>query len=418
MTTSAFGTAFSSGFAGLGPGSLILYNSHGLVAGDVFSFANVLPTDSGVSEGVAYYVIAEGLGADSFMFSTTDGGAPVILDNPIDSGDIIAGDTYEPITDTEHAMAPPETRHVTHSWPEAPGQPQNFLVAAAYKGLGARWDATSVGDLMFYEFRYAPDDGTGLAPNTTLWVKQQVKTSLVFVSNLTIDTLYWCQVRSIDFAGQVVTSAADATAVDYLANAEAGWTDAASVTPAKVPQEDVAFNSVLANIVSVNALDASTITSGLLTISASDANLADGLRIYDSDVLIGYWDETGLYIADTGGIPVTEANAIGDTTTANYTRLYDGGITVFEASVGVALDVLDETGLNASAITRGLLPGGPNILKNGSFEMTDFVAAATARVYTLTADFNGGTGTQGTTVSSTNVTVSDGITATAGTGTY
>lgn len=413
--------------------STINKTSHGLTAGTAFKFANVLPTDSGVDETVTYYVLASGLTADAFEFSETDGGTAFTLDNDITSGDIYGADEYiaitaagldpeDPAYDTrldaavDAPMVAPVTRHVTHSWPEAPGQPQNFSVAAGYKLLGARWDATSTGDLMFYEFRYAPDDGTGLAPNTELWVKHQVKTSTIIINGLTIDALYWCQVRSVDFSGQVVTFASaanplldDATPVEYLSNPEAGWTDLTSVTPSSVPQEDVAFNQVLAGIVSANAIDASTITTGLLTISTTDANAADGLRIYDSGTLIGYWDDTGLYVADVGGIPVDEDNAIGDLTTARYVKVYDGGITVYDADTGSTLDVLDPTGLNASAITRGILPGGPNIVRNGSFEMTAFIAAPSTKVWTATADFSG------TEVSSTNVTNSNAITSSAST---
>lgn len=404
--------------------SVITATAHGLAVNDPFTFANTLPTDSGVTDGTTYYVITVPT-ADTFTFSDTLGGTEIVLAYDITSADIVNIDEYVAITEAaldpldpaydarldstfDSALTAPTTRHVTHSWPDAPGQPQNFTVAAGYKGLGGRWDATSTGDLMFYEFRYAPDDGTGTAPNTTLWVKHQVKTSVIFISGLTIAALYWCQVRSVDFTGQVVTSGSDATPVDYLANPEAGWTTALSVTPTSVPQEDVAFNSVLANIVSTNSLDASTISTGTLRIDTADATLTDGIRVYDSGTLIGFWDETGLYIGDAvTGIPVTEDNAIGDLTTVPWVKHYDAGITVFDGTT--TLDVLNSTGINAGAITRGTAPGGPNLLKNGSFEMADFLAPPSTKVWTATADFTG------TKVSGTNDTNSNNIASSAAT---
>lgn len=402
--------------------STINLTAHGLTAGTRVAFFDIVPDGTGLDPELVYYVLADGLTADAFQISETVDGAPLTLLLNVTSAELqvvpdedapeLSIADYEPVLDPEDVQAPPDTRHVTHTWPDAPGQPQNFLVATAYKGLGARWDATSVGDLMFYEFRYAPDDGTGLAPNTELWTKHQVKTSVVIINDLLIGQLYWCQVRSVDFNGQVVTSAMDATVQDYLAAPEAGWTDALSVIPTAVPQGDVAFNSVLANIVSTNALDASTIRSGLLSIDTTDANLSDGIRIYDSGILIGFWDETGLYIGDAVmGIPVNEDNSIGDLTSTSWLKVYDAGITVFSEPDGVTLELADYTGINASAITWGMLPGGPNIVKNGSFEMSAFVAAPSTKTWDVTADFTG------TEVSSTNVTNSNAITSSAS-GTY
>jgi len=418
VATSPFSIGFAGGFEGLGPGSVVYATGHGLAIGDQFYFANVLPTDSGINEGTPYYVLTLDYGANSFLFSALAEGTAFMLSHDITAGDLIGADTYEPVTDPTAIMAPPTTRDVTHSWDEPPGQPQNVTVAGGFKAIACHWTATAVPDLMFYDFRYALDDASAPpgAPDTTTWVNIHTRSTTVWVDDLVIDQKYWTQVRAVDYTGNVVTSDVDATAVNYLADGEAGWTTAQSVTPSKVPETDIAFNSVLTNIVSANALDASTITTGLLSISTTDATAADGLRIYDTGVLVGFWDETGLYVSDAGGFAVADG-AIGDLTAANYIRVFDGGLTV-HADGETAIDVLDVTGLNAGAVTRGALRGGPNLLKNGSFEMTDWVAAPTARVYTATADLNGGTGTQGTTVSSTNVTVSNAFTATAGTGTY
>ena len=390
---------------------LITSPAHGFVVDDAVQFT-VLVGGAGLDINTLYYVIASGFTVDTFKVSLTLGGAAVDITTDATAGFVTRVAGYAPITDPEDVQAPPAERHVTHSWPDAPGQPQNFLVASGYKAIGGRWDATSVGDLMFYEFRYAPDDGTGTGPNTTLWTKHQVKTSVIYIDNLTIDQLYWCQVRSVDFAGQTVTSDVDPTPVDYLANADAGYTASISVVPGHVPEGDVAFNSVLANIVSTNSLDASTITSGLLSISTSVAGTVDGLRIYLSGTLVGFWDDTGLYIADvTRGIPVNPDGSIGDLTTVPWLHLNNAAISVYDGAT--IRDLADQTGANATGITRGIMPGGPNLLKNGSFEMADWSStAASTKVWDVTADFTG------TEVSSTNVTNSNAITATAGTGTY
>lgn len=396
--------------------------AHGLTAGERVVFWDVTPPLTGLDEDIVWYVLATGLTADEFQVSETDGGTPLTLDlnvtsaqlqvvPPEDAADLTIAD-YEAIEDPEDIQGPPQTRHVTHTWPDAPGQPQNFIVATAYRGLGGRWDATSVGDLMFYEFRYAPDDGTGTGPDVTQWTKHQVKTSVIIINDLPINAIFWCQVRAVDFNGLTVASEVDPTPVDYLGNPDAGYTDWQSVVPSAVPQGDVAFNSVLANIVSTNALDASTIRSGKLSIDTTDINLSDGIRIYDSGILIGFWDETGLYIGDAvNGIPVNPDDSIGDLASASWLKVYDAGITIFDADSGATTDVLDSTGLNATSITRGILPGGPNLLKNGSFELTAFVAAASTKTWDVTADF---TGTQ---VSATNVTNSNAITSSAS-GTY
>ncbi len=85
--------------------STINYIGHGLVADDAFTFAYVEPPDSGVLDGVVYYVLAAGLTADSFEFSLSVGGTPVTLASNITYCDIMAAAGYEVVTDG--VMDPP-----------------------------------------------------------------------------------------------------------------------------------------------------------------------------------------------------------------------------------------------------------------------------------------------------------------------
>lgn len=361
----------------------------------------------------------------------------------------------------------------------APGQPTGFVVAAGFRGIGAHWNASIAPDLMFYELRYAPDDGTGTGPDTNSWTTLRVRTSTVWIDNLTIDQLYWLQVRAVDFSGNVedatwtvtglevsnvITTSADhglavgdtvvfggltggvgltdgtvyyvlttpaantltvsdqsggavvdfttditdgslersPNVVDYQAFPENGWTTALSATPSAIGAADVAFNSVLTNILAANSIDADTIETGILRIDTGDSAKADGIRIFDGAVLVGFWDETGLYIGDTtAGIPLDPDDTIGDLSASDYIHLTNAGLTVYLD--GTAQTAINTEGINASAINFGSLPGGHNLLKNSSFELADFAAAASAVDWNATADF------AATDLSSTNVTNTDNV---------
>ena len=95
--------------------SVIHATAHGLVAGSAFKFSNVLPTDCGVDTTVTYYVLASGLTANDFQFSTTPGGAAFILDLPITGGDLVGPDSYTPIVDSiqDPPTTPPTPSAVT-----------------------------------------------------------------------------------------------------------------------------------------------------------------------------------------------------------------------------------------------------------------------------------------------------------------
>lgn len=294
--------------------------------------------------------------------------------------------------------------HTTAKDNEAPSQPQNVVLAGGFKGFGAHWSPAQSADLMFTELRYAPDDGSGTAPDTNLYTVIRVRTNTVWVDGLTIGTKYWAQVRAVDFSGNVVTSTSDSTAVDYLQNPEAGWTGLASATPVAVGAADVAFNSVITNILSANMIDASTIQVGLLKVSVGASGMADGMEVWNAagTIRLGKWDENGLYIGtNASGLPA-------DLSASSYTRITDAGITVYLN--GVAQAAITPDGINASAVTFGSLPGGHNLLQNSSFELADFAAAASTATWDVAADWTA------TELSNTNATNgADSVTQTAST---
>ena len=256
----------------------------------------------------------------------------------------------------------------------APAAPEGLSVNAAYRGFFANWTPLSEADLMFVQVRYAPDDGTGLAPDTDLWTLVNVRTSGVFIGNLEPGVLYWVQIRSVDFSGNVVTSLSDTTAVDYIAQTEAGWTDQVAVTPTFVGATDVAFNSVLAEIVASNLIDADAIQAGTLRISPADS-FADGILIQAADLtVLGSWDENGLKIVDP-------------TDPARYLLISSGEVR-FTTDDGATFPLaITPEGINASAINLGALPGGHNLVLNSSFELAAFATAPSAFVFTSATEW-------------------------------
>jgi hypothetical protein len=259
----------------------------------------------------------------------------------------------------------------------APDMPEGFSATAAFRGFFANWSPVPAPDLMFNQLRYALDDGTGLAPDTDHWQTLNVRTSGVFVGNLEPGTIYWTQVRAVDFSGNVVTSLSDATAVDYLANPEAGWTAMVPVTPNLIGAADVAFNSVLANIIAANSIDADTIQGGTLRIAPAGP-YANGIEVLAADLtVIGLWDENGLKVVDP-------------TDPTRY-LLISAGEVRFTVDDGATFPTaITPEGINASAINLGALPGGHNLVLNSSFELADFAAAASTLTFTTSAQWAAG----------------------------
>lgn len=259
--------------------------------------------------------------------------------------------------------------HTSGKDAEAPPIPDGLVVNAAFRGFFANWNLSIAADLMFSQVRYAMDDGTGTGAGINPFTTINVRTSGIFVGNLVADQMYWVQVRAVDFSGNVVTSDIDPTPVDYLTNPEAGWTTAVAVTPTLVGATDVAFNSVMANIIASNSIDADAITAGTLRISP-DLAYANGIEILAADLtIIGRWNEFGLKIVD----PLD---------TSRYLLLASGEVR-FTTDDGATFPLaITPEGINASAINFGSMPGGHNLVLNSSFELSGFAVAASTNVFT------------------------------------
>lgn len=181
------------------------------------------------------------------------------------------------------------------------------------------------------------------------------------------------------------------TAVDSLSEPEAGWSVLVGpFAAALVGASDVAFNSVITNILSANMIDAATIQTGILNISTA-AGTADGIKILDSGVVVGDWDDTGLRVrSKTAG-----------RSTLDYLHL-DGGQLVLYLD-GAATTAITPDGVNASAINFGVAAGGHNLVFNSSFELSDFIATTVDVIGSGGDTFAGGVGGW-VLVTSTNVT--------------
>lgn len=284
------------------------------------------------------------------------------------------------------------TSHVTGKDNEAPDQPQSVVLAPAFKGFGIGWDSGAPADLMFYQIRYAVDDGSGVSPDEEAWQFVTTRSNTIIVTNLAYATKYWVQVRAVDLSGNVVTSAVDSTAVNYVQNPEAGWTGLNSVIPAQVGTTDIAVNSIVSDHIVTAGLSADVIKTGYLKVNTTDGTMIDGIEIWNAGIRIGKWDETGLYIGKTSeGLPT-------DLSGSDYVKVTDAGITVYLD--GVATSAITPDGINATAVNFGALPGGHNLLQNSSFELADFAAAASTATWDVSADWTG------TVLATTNVTTS------------
>lgn len=169
-------------------------------------------------------------------------------------------------------------------------------------------------------------------------------------------------------------------AYQYLTQPEAGWSVLAGpYTAALVGAADVAFNSVVTNILSAGYIDAGTIQTGILNISAVDGN-ADGIKILYSGVEVGSWDDTGIKVrSKTAG-----------RSTLDYIKIDDASLRVYQN--GAETSAITPDGINASAVNFGVSQGGHNLVFNSSFELADFVATSTSTIGTGGSTFAGGVG--------------------------
>jgi hypothetical protein len=221
-----------------------------------------------------------------------------------------------------------------------------------------------------------------------------VRTNTVVVTGLPVTDPplpYWFQVRAVDQSGNVATSDTVPTAVDYLANPEAGWSPLVSATPSLVGAEDMAFDTVVTNFLETGEISAGMITSGTIKVDPT-GDAADGIEVWLGAVRVGLWDETGLYIGtNASGLP-------NDLSSSDYVRVTNAGLTVYFH--GVAQSAITPEGINASAINFGRLPGGMNLVQNSSFELAPFSSSVpTPKGWDVAADW---TATQQSNTNATN----------------
>lgn len=268
----------------------------------------------------------------------------------------------------------PVTATVTHTTvadPDAPDMPTGFALSAGFRGFGATWTRSLATDLSYYELRYAPDDGTG-NPDTSAWANIRTRANAIFVPNLMPDIMYWAQVRAVDRSGNVVTSESDPTAVIAEDNPEAGWTDTASVTPTLIGASDVAFNSVVTNLLAAGVISADALSAGSLRIGGTDG--ISGIFVESGGEVVGLWDADGLKIIDPSD--------------ASRYLLIDAGEIRFTTDDGATFPTaITPEGINASAIKFGSAPGGHNVVLNSSFELTGFVSAPFTFTFTDTTNW-------------------------------
>lgn len=254
----------------------------------------------------------------------------------------------------------------------APPVPSDAVTVGSIKAILSSWTPSNSADLAFYEFRYAEDDGSGTGPGgSPTWVVQRARTTFIYVGNLGDEQRYWCQVRAIDRSGNVDDNGVTRNYADFP---DVGYTALESADTTLVNADLIALGAVEPQHIAY--LTADMIQSGILRINTSQTSMFDGIKIYGDDGVteIGRWDDTGLYIRSA-------------TDSSDYIHISDAALTVYLN--GAPMTVVDETGLNASAITNGTMPGNVNLLRNSSFEMGGFsTATINNTVWTADADWD------------------------------
>ena len=189
----------------------------------------------------------------------------------------------------------------------------------------------------------------------------------MFVSGLEGAKWYWSG-RSVDEAGNVVTSPTVSTAINYLTNPEAGWCAAVSVKTVLVGATDIAFGVLTSDHIKAGSLDASVIGAGTLVVRPLDS-FARGVEVRSSTpappasgTLLGRWDENGIKLID----PADSRRYV----------LMAAGEVKFTEDAGATFPAITPEGVNATAVTFGVAQGGHNLVLNSSFELAGFGAAA------------------------------------------
>ena len=261
----------------------------------------------------------------------------------------------------------------------APEIPSNLEAVPGFRLVGLTWNRSPEIDLAYYQVRFALDDavlpGT---PDPTTWVVLQTLSNRIIVSDLSPDLTYHFEVRAVDRSDNVQTSLLDPTAVSATLEPEAGWTDPIQATPTLVGAADIAANSINANHITADGLDASIITTGFLNVGR--AGEMSGFIIYNSDgIEIGRWDNTGLTVTDPSNI-------------SRKVRILNGVLEFSEDAGATWTTAISGQGIRADAIRLGTAPGGHNNLANSGFELAAFVTSL-SKVWTSAADWGTTIGT-------------------------
>ena len=146
-------------------------------------------------------------------------------------------------------------------------------------------------------------------------------------------------------------------------------TDAQDMTVGQVTADQIAAGSVGAVHIVTDGLTADVIRGGVLILRAT-SDFVQGIRVEDAaGNLISSWGPTGLKITD----PADAARYV----------LLQAGVLSFTTDDGATFpSAITPDGINASAINFGSAPGGHNLVLNSSFELADFVAAASTLTFT------------------------------------
>ena len=212
----------------------------------------------------------------------------------------------------------------------------------------------------------------------------RTRATIQFVMDLTPDLSYDFQVRSEDTSGNVVASAIDPRAVTGTLNPEAGWTAVVTGVPSAIGNTDIAANAVRANHILAGEIKADKIGAGLLKVNTQNTLIPDGFEVVSSaGKTLGRWDENGLIVRD-GTSESTRINRWVEIASGSIRMTTNGG-----AAAGGTYDVaITPDGIDATAIRRGVAPGGHNLIRNSSFELSGTVAVFPTISHDTSAEWN------------------------------
>lgn len=260
---------------------------------------------------------------------------------------------------------------------DAPSIPDEVTVASGFKSLGIVWSRATEPDFAFFQVRYYD------VTNPTAYEVVQTASSRAIITGLDPAITYGAQVRSVDRSGNVQTSLVDPTAVNYLVELEAGWSVEQQGVPSLIFPTDLALDTLIANFISTGELSGDVITSG--TIRVGGVGSPTSVQVFDSEGnTLATWTDDGLVIVD----PTDTTKALwlyGDS--IQFTDAYTG-----DPGTTDWLTAIDSRGVNAAAILFGTESGGHNRIPNAGMEMAAFPSTVrTTKTWTLTTDWDDAT---------------------------